>query len=380
MTMGNSTARVGVYVDVANINRNGGYGMGYEVLREFACRDNAEAVRLNAYVSFDAEKARRDSYYRNRTNSFYSVLRDFGYKVIQKEVKWFTDEDGNRVAKANADLDLAVDALLQSENLDRVLLVTGDGDFVQVVRALQNKGCRVEVVAFKNVSSELRREADMFMSDGSRQAWSPPAPARRPKRRSRHGLQRLQHRPQRRWVAARRHADHSPAELDLNWRRSDHDRGEAQSFFGHHGTAARLPTPAEQLRRRQPVTARHRAHRLEATETLGYDSRLLLGTPRPAPPGAREDLQPTHRLRHRLTHCVRHRSNPADPTVGRSLRPSRHRNVAPRHRLRRIGIPTRTCSASSSPCPACRACRSLSMKAWRQPGMPCRRAAFVWPS
>jgi uncharacterized LabA/DUF88 family protein len=159
-----SSARVGVYVDVANINRNGGYGMGYEVLREFACRDNAEAVRLNAYVSFDAEKARRESYYNQRTNSFYSVLRDFGYKVIQKEVKWFTDEDGNRVAKANADLDLAVDALLQSEKLDRVLLVTGDGDFVQVVRALQNKGCRVEVVAFKNVSNDLRREADMFLS------------------------------------------------------------------------------------------------------------------------------------------------------------------------------------------------------------------------
>ncbi len=159
-----SIARVGVYVDVANINRNGGYGMGYEVLREFACRDNAEAVRLNAYVSFDAEKARRESSYRYRTNSFYSVLRDFGYKVIQKEVKWFIDEDGNRVPKANADLDLAVDALLQSENLDRVLLVTGDGDFVQVVRALQNKGCRVEVTAFKNVSNELRREADMFIS------------------------------------------------------------------------------------------------------------------------------------------------------------------------------------------------------------------------
>jgi uncharacterized LabA/DUF88 family protein len=164
MLTSKSSARVGVYVDVANINRNGGYGMGYEVLREFACRDKGEPLRLNAYVSFDAEKARREAYYSQRTNSFYSVLRDFGYKVIQKEVKWYTDEDGNRVAKANADLDLAVDALLQSENLDRVLLVTGDGDFVQVVRALQNKGCRVEVVAFRNVSADLRREADMFMS------------------------------------------------------------------------------------------------------------------------------------------------------------------------------------------------------------------------
>ncbi len=34
---------------------------------------------------------------------------------------------------------------MQSERLDYVLLVSGDGDFIQVVRALQNKGCRVEV-------------------------------------------------------------------------------------------------------------------------------------------------------------------------------------------------------------------------------------------
>ena len=55
-----SNAKIGVYVDVANINRNGGYGMHYDVLREFACRDGAEAIRLNAYVSFDVERARED--------------------------------------------------------------------------------------------------------------------------------------------------------------------------------------------------------------------------------------------------------------------------------------------------------------------------------
>ena len=44
------------------------------------------------------------------------------------------------------------------------MLGTGDGDFVQVVRALQNRGCRVEIVAFDNVSGNLRREADYFLS------------------------------------------------------------------------------------------------------------------------------------------------------------------------------------------------------------------------
>lgn len=164
MSADRGIAGVGVYVDVANLVRNGGYGMRYDVLREFACRGYAEPVRLNAYVTFDATRAEQDAAYRDGQYGFYSLLRDFGYKVIQKNVKWYTDENGNRFGKANADLDLAVDALLQSQSLNRVLLATGDGDFVRVVRALQNKGCRVEIVAFDNISADLRREADMFVS------------------------------------------------------------------------------------------------------------------------------------------------------------------------------------------------------------------------
>ena len=159
-----SHAKVGVYVDAANISRNGGQRMQYDILREFACRDHAEPLRLNVYLSYDEERAETNTVYRDKARAYQSALRELGYKVIEKRVKWFQDEAGNRYGKANADLDMAVDVLLQSENLDRVLLVTGDGDFVQVVRALQNKGCRVEALAFDNVSEELRRESDMYVS------------------------------------------------------------------------------------------------------------------------------------------------------------------------------------------------------------------------
>ena len=135
-----SNARVGIYVDGSNVSLNGGHGMRYDVLREFATRDGAEAVRMNLYLSFDEDRAANDPGYRRGQENFCSVLRDFGYKVIQKKVKWYHDESGNRFGKANSDLDMAVDALLQSENLERVLLVTGDGDFVQVVRASGKAG------------------------------------------------------------------------------------------------------------------------------------------------------------------------------------------------------------------------------------------------
>ncbi|MCS7087579.1 MAG: NYN domain-containing protein [Thermoflexales bacterium] len=157
--------KVGVYVDSSNIAMNGGYGMQYDVLREFACRDGAEAVRLHAYVAYDAERAKEDPAYAEGQQNFHASLRDFGFKVIQKLVKRFTDPNtGEQVTKSNSDLDMAVDMLLHADRLDRIVLVTGDGDFVRVVRALQERGCRVELVAFDNVSSELRREVDLFVS------------------------------------------------------------------------------------------------------------------------------------------------------------------------------------------------------------------------
>lgn len=160
----NGQQKVGVYVDVSNIAQNGGYGMRYDILREFACRNHGIAMRLNAYVAHDEEKAKSNFDYKDKSDNFHSILRDFGFKVIVKKVKWFYDEQNNKYGKANADLDMAVDALLQSDRLDYVLLATGDGDFVQVIKALQNKGCRVEILAFKNVSSELKKEADVFTS------------------------------------------------------------------------------------------------------------------------------------------------------------------------------------------------------------------------
>ncbi len=156
--------RVGVYVDSSNVAMNGGYGIHYDVLREFSCRNEGVAMRLNAYIAYDEEEGKKNVEYRRKSKNFHAVLRDYGYKVIVKKVRRYYDDWGNVHTKANADLDMAVDTLMQSDRLDSVMLVTGDGDFIQVVRALQSRGCRVEVLAFQNVSTDLRTEADTFTS------------------------------------------------------------------------------------------------------------------------------------------------------------------------------------------------------------------------
>jgi uncharacterized LabA/DUF88 family protein/cold shock CspA family protein len=156
--------KIGIYVDVENITMNGGRGMQYDVLRQFACRGGGDPLRMNAYVRFDEERARSGDPTYERVLEFHHRMRDAGFKVVEKPIRWYRDAAGERYGKANADLDMAVDMLLQSERLDRLVLVSGDGDFNKVVEALQNRGLRVETVAFTNVSSLLQNQVDLYLS------------------------------------------------------------------------------------------------------------------------------------------------------------------------------------------------------------------------
>lgn len=155
--------KIGIYVDAANIAMNGGYQMRYDVLKRY-CLGGHEAIRMNTYTVYDEERSRTDQEYRDKQFGYYSALRSNGFKVITKAVRWYRDEEGNRYGKGNADLDMAVDIMMQCRGLDKIIILTGDGDFKRVVTAVQNMGVRVEMIAFKNISNQLIYEVDRFTS------------------------------------------------------------------------------------------------------------------------------------------------------------------------------------------------------------------------
>jgi uncharacterized LabA/DUF88 family protein len=91
-----------------------------------------------------------------------------GYTMVTKPTREFTDASGRRKIKGNMDIELAVDAMRLSENLDHIVLFSGDGDFRSLVTALQQRGKRVSVVSTLQtqqpmVADELRRQADQFI-------------------------------------------------------------------------------------------------------------------------------------------------------------------------------------------------------------------------
>ena len=91
-----------------------------------------------------------------------------GYSMVTKPTREFTDSQGRKKVKGNMDIELAVDMMEMADNVDHIILFSGDGDFRRLLEAVQRKGVRVTVVSSIKtsppmVSDDLRRQADHFL-------------------------------------------------------------------------------------------------------------------------------------------------------------------------------------------------------------------------
>jgi uncharacterized LabA/DUF88 family protein len=145
---------VAVFVDVANIlyaAKAAGADIDYITLLKSAVAGR-DFVRAYAYTGLDPENENQ--------RQFHSFLARNGYKVVSKDIRKYGD---GRI-KANLDIELVVDMMRTSRNLDIAVVVSGDGDFAPAIRAVQQMGVRVEVISFRgNTSSDLIEVADQFI-------------------------------------------------------------------------------------------------------------------------------------------------------------------------------------------------------------------------
>ncbi|MFO0990761.1 MAG: NYN domain-containing protein [Hyphomicrobiales bacterium] len=156
--------RVALFIDGANLYATAkalGFDIDYKRLLGFF-RKRSRLIRAIYYTALmdDAE---------------YSPIRPLidwldynGYKVVTKPAKEFTDSMGRRKIKGNMDIELAIDVMQLSDNLDHIVLFSGDGDFRSLVSAVQAKGRRVSVVSTLTtrpamVADDLRRQGDQFI-------------------------------------------------------------------------------------------------------------------------------------------------------------------------------------------------------------------------
>lgn len=90
---------------------------------------------------------------------FHDALENMGIEVKAKDITIFY----GGAKKGDWDIGIAMDAIRLSNKVDTVVLISGDGDFRELLSYLQAHGCRTEVIAFgKTCSAKLKDEADLF--------------------------------------------------------------------------------------------------------------------------------------------------------------------------------------------------------------------------
>ena len=152
--------RLSLFIDGSNLYacaRTLGFDIDYKKLRsEFSLR--GRLLRSFYYTALLEDQE-------------YSPLRPLidwleynGFTMVTKPAKKFIDSAGREKVKGSMDIELAVDAMEVAEYVDHIVLFSGDGDFIPLVKALQRRGVRVSTVStIPMVADDLRRQGDNFI-------------------------------------------------------------------------------------------------------------------------------------------------------------------------------------------------------------------------
>lgn len=101
-----------------------------------------------------------------RRAKFYKKLQKFGYKLVLKPVKIFRQSDGTKRLKANCDLDMALMMIKNMDKYDRAMVLSGDGDFLAVLKHVRH--CRKDVILLargKRTAKEMKHFAGAAFRD-----------------------------------------------------------------------------------------------------------------------------------------------------------------------------------------------------------------------
>ncbi len=136
--------RVAVLVDIQNLYYSArvlhGRKVNFKAVLD-AVTAGRKLIRAIAYGITTAE---------GTEEKFFEALEKSGYEVKTKDLQIFAG--GQK--KGDWDVGITVDAIKLSRNVDAIILLSGDGDYVPLVQYLQNTaGCLVEGAAFEESTS-----------------------------------------------------------------------------------------------------------------------------------------------------------------------------------------------------------------------------------
>ena len=146
--------RIGVFVDIQNLYYSAKHlykaKVNFNAILKTAV-SGRKLIRAFAYVIKADVKDEKN---------FFDALELIGFEVRAKDLQTFYS--GHK--KGDWDVGIAMDIIRMANKLDTIILVSGDGDFKDLLEYVKAMGCRAEVMAFgKSSSSKLIEVADTFI-------------------------------------------------------------------------------------------------------------------------------------------------------------------------------------------------------------------------
>lgn len=142
--------RVGLFVDTQNLyyaaRENYQRHVNYEKLLNLAAQDR-RLMQATAYV---VEREGESTAF-----GFVTKLSALGYRVRRRKLRVHSaDDSGRPIMEGDWDMGIAADMVRAWDHLDTLALASGDGDFVPLLELAQQRGKRIEIIAFREAASQ----------------------------------------------------------------------------------------------------------------------------------------------------------------------------------------------------------------------------------
>ena len=147
--------RVSIFVDGANMFYTQKKGLGWffdPAKLLFELKGDDELVNAYWYMGIKEPMDPRD------INFVNFLSHSAGYNVQSKPLKTIVDSaSGTTSQKANLDVEMVIDMFNTVDLYEKIIIVSGDGDFERAIQVLKDRGKLVTVVSTPNwVARELR--------------------------------------------------------------------------------------------------------------------------------------------------------------------------------------------------------------------------------
>jgi len=146
---GHKDQRIGVFVDVQNMYYSAKHLYNSKANFRTILREAISGRKLIRAIAYVIKADVKDE------NTFYDAL-----EVKSKDLQVFY----GGAKKGDWDVGIAMDVMRLAPKLDTIVLISGDGDFSDLLEHAKSLGCRTEVLAFgKTTSHRLKEVTDLFI-------------------------------------------------------------------------------------------------------------------------------------------------------------------------------------------------------------------------